>query len=250
MAMIGPIYRVTDSGRDAWESEDVSVPADYRRILWAIDFQGSGQLEALERLFPEQHLAACLSELEELGFIERMHVADVSITLMGGWRATLAQVAPDEVAGAREALETHGAWLAEDRIGRVPRTKKAPVNTIILVVEDDIDQLTLADVRVTLAGYAVRIATSQAGLMRSLAKEGKPDLLLLDVALPDGDGFDILQKLRRLESFKDLPVVLLTIKGEIDQIAKGLSLGADGYMTKPYSKNTLAKVIRRILPPA
>jgi two-component system OmpR family response regulator len=117
-------------------------------------------------------------------------------------------------------------------------------------VEDDPDQLALADVRVSLAGYAVRVANSQAGLLRSLAKDGRPDLILLDLILPDGDGFDILQRLRRLESFKNLPIVLLTIRGRIDEIAKGLALGADGYITKPYSKNTLAKVIKRIMPPA
>jgi CheY-like chemotaxis protein len=249
--MINPIYRVTDAGRAAWESEDVSVPSDYRRLLWAIDFQGSGQLEALERLFPEQQLSACLEELEELGLIERMHVADVSITLVGGWDRAPANrtIGTDELVSARDALSTHGAYLAEDRLGTGQRAKKAPADTTILIVEDDPDQLALADVRVSLAGYAVRVATSQSALLRSMAKAGKPDLLLLDIVLPDGDGFDILQKLRRLESFKNLPIVLLTIRGRIDEIAKGLALGADGYITKPYSKNTLAKVIRRILPP-
>jgi CheY-like chemotaxis protein len=224
------------------------VPSDYRRVLWAIDFQGSGQLDALARLFPEQHLSACLSELEELGLIERMHVADISITLVSGFGAALAR-ATNDLTSVRDALSTHGAFLSEDRLGARQRTKKAPADTTILIVEDDPDQLALADVRLALAGYAVRVANSQAALMRSMAKDGKPDLLLLDLILPDGDGFDILQKLRRLESFKDLPVVLLTIKGHPDEIAKGLALGADGYITKPYSKNTLAKVISRILPP-
>jgi CheY-like chemotaxis protein len=244
--MIGPIYRVTEAGRTAWESEDVSVPSDYRRLLWAIDFQGSGQIETLERLFPEQLLSACLAELEELGFIERMHVADISMTLAGGWNRA---VGSDELASARDALTTHGAYLAEDRLTG-PHPRKAPADTTILIVEDDPDQLALADVRVSLAGYAVRVANSQAGLLRSLAKDGRPDLILLDLILPDGDGFDILQRLRRLESFKNLPIVLLTIRGRIDEIAKGLALGADGYITKPYSKNTLAKVIKRIMPPA
>ncbi len=250
MGMMGPIFRVTDAGRAAWESEDVSVPSDYRRVLWAIDFQGSGQLEALKRLFPEQHLSACLSELEELGLIERMHVADISITLMGGFNLASANsaIGTSDLMSARDALSTHGAYLAEDRLGTRQRTQKAPADTTILIVEDDPDQLALADVRVALAGYAVRVANSQAALLRSMAKDGKPDLLLLDVILPDGDGFDILQKLRRLESFKNLPIVLLTIKGHPDEIAKGLALGADGYITKPYSKNTLAKVISRILP--
>jgi CheY-like chemotaxis protein len=245
-----PIYRITDAGREAWESEDVSVPADYRRVLWAIDFQGAGQIEALERVFPEQHVAACLDELEELGLIEQLHVADISMTLVGGWPTALQSPPAGEVAGAQDALTLHGAYLAEDRLGARQRARKAPAETTILVVEDDPDQLALADVRVSMAGYEVRVANSQAALMQSMALQGRPDLILLDIILPDADGFEILQKLRRLDSFADLPIVLLTIKGHADDIAKGLALGADGYITKPYTKNTLAKVIRRILPPA
>lgn len=249
--MMKPIYRITDAGREAWESEDVSVPADYRRVLWAIDFQGAGQIEALERVFPEQHVSACLEELEELGLIERLHVADISMTLVGGWpSAAQNPPAASDVASAHDALSTHGAYLAEDRLGARQRARKAPADTTILIVEDDPDQLALADVRVSMAGYEVRVAKSQADLMQSMAKQGKPDLILLDIILPDADGFEILQRLRRLESFADLPIVLLTIKGHADEIAKGLALGADGYITKPYTKNTLAKVIRRILPPA
>src|SRR6267378_3333958 len=65
--MIGPIYRVTEAGRTAWESEDVSVPSDYRRLLWAIDFQGSGQIETLARLCPARPLSACLAAMDAPG---------------------------------------------------------------------------------------------------------------------------------------------------------------------------------------
>ena len=143
-----------------------------------------------------------------------------------------------------------GRSRAPAQRARRRRTDRSGPMSRILIVEDDPDQLALADVRVSLAGYAVRVANSQAALMQSMAKQGKPDLILLDIILPDADGFEILQKLRRLDSFADLPIVLLTIRGHAEEIAKGLALGADGYVTKPYTKNTLAKVIRRILPPA
>jgi DNA-binding response OmpR family regulator len=65
--------------------------------------------------------------------------------------------------------------------------------------------------------------------------------------LPDGDGFDILGKLRARPEFAILPVVLLTVKTDPADIRKGLTLGADGYITKPYSKNQLAEVIARVL---
>jgi len=83
-------------------------------------------------------------------------------------------------------------------------------------------------------------------MLRSLA-ENAPDLLLLDVMLPDGNGFRILQNLRRLRAFKTLPVVLLTARTNAADIIEGLKRGADGYITKPYSKDILANVIGRVL---
>ena len=84
-------------------------------------------------------------------------------------------------------------------------------------------------------------------LSRFLREEPRPDLLLLDVMLPDGNGFDILGQLRGRPEFATLPIVLLTVKAELANIRNGLALGADGYITKPYSKNQLAEVIRRVL---
>jgi len=65
--------------------------------------------------------------------------------------------------------------------------------------------------------------------------------------LPDGDGFDILGKLRGWPEFASLPVIMLTAKAELSDIHRGLALGADGYITKPYSKEQLAEVIGRVL---
>jgi DNA-binding response OmpR family regulator len=77
--------------------------------------------------------------------------------------------------------------------------------------------------------------------------DGPPDLLLLDIELPDGDGFEVLSRLRKHPSLNALPIVLLTAKNDAADIGKGLVLGADGYVTKPYTKNILADVIRRVL---
>ena len=124
---------------------------------------------------------------------------------------------------------------------------KPPRETVILIVEDDPDQATLADLRMTIAGYQVRLAHSSKELLESMFDEGAPDLLLLDVELPDGNGFDILQRLRRHKTLSDLPIVLLSSMNDAESIGKGLALGADGYVTKPYPKNILAEVVRKVL---
>lgn len=247
-------YRLTAAGRDAWEGQDAAVPADYRRILWMMDVQGHGGVgEALSKLYPPDMLREWLGEMEELGLIETLpegeptesgfvsHSADT----MAMDQAQLRQAA--KIAGT--SLARTGAYLAMDRLRRRPAQNKAPGDTVVLIVEDDPDQLALADLRVSMAGYKVRVASSVNGLLQALLDEGAPDLLLLDVMLPDGDGFDVLAKIRRHQTLGSLPIVMLTAKSDPGDIGRGLVLGADGYVTKPYTKNILAEVIEKVLRP-
>ena len=245
------IYRLTQAGRKAWEQEDTAVPADYRRILWVMDVHGGGA-ENLARLYPAEMLMEWLSELEEIGLIEAIPQDQ---TLQGGFRAqgpdrTLALdraklSEAGQAAGA--ALARSGAFLAEDRLRRRPLPIKPPEETVVLIVEDDPDQLALADLRLSMAGYRVRVASSVNGFLQAMLDEGAPDLLLLDVMLPDGDGFEVLAKMRRHQALGSLPIVMLTARSDPADIGRGLVLGADGYITKPYTKNLLADVIRKVL---
>ena len=249
--MAARTYRLTDAGREAWEGQDAAVPADYRRILWMMDVQGHGGVgEALSRLYPPEMLDEWLSELEEIGLIEPIPEGERGFAPSSSPDRTLAldqsQIREAaQIAGA--ALARTGAFLALDRLRRRPPPMKAPADTIVLIVEDDPDQLALADLRVSMAGYKVRVASSVNGFLQAIVDEGAPDLLLLDIMLPDGDGFDVLAKMRRHQALGSLPIVMLTAKTDPADIGRGLVLGADGYITKPYTKNILADVIDRVL---
>jgi CheY-like chemotaxis protein len=251
--MAASIYRLTASGREAWESQDAAVPADYRRILWMMDVQGEGGVaDALSKLYPAEMLEEWLSEMEELGLIESLPEGEpresgfapgASDTTQALDYAQIKEAA--RIAG--NTLARSGAYLALDRLRRRPLQTKAPADTVILIVEDDPDQLALADLRVSMAGYKVRVARSVNGFLQALVDEGAPDLLLLDVMLPDGDGFDVLSKMRRHQALGSLPIVMLTARTDPADIGRGLVLGADGYLTKPYTKKILGEVIERVL---
>jgi CheY-like chemotaxis protein len=233
-------YRLTDAGRLAWESQDAAVPADYRLILWLLDFHGNDYAASAFRRFPEALLLEWLGEMEELGLIER--APDTAHA------APLPDIAVlDNEVSAAEMLARGGAYIAEHRLRARHPPGKPRSRIVVLIVEDDPDQLALADLRVSMAGYSVRVAATADALTRSFAAEGPPDLLLLDIELPDGDGFDILWKLRRHRRYAELPVIMLTARADAEDIGKGLRLGADGYVTKPYSKNLLAGVIEKVL---
>jgi DNA-binding response OmpR family regulator len=144
-------------------------------------------------------------------------------------------------------LRRTGAYLALDRLKYRHIATKPPQETDVFILEDDPDQLALADLRMTMAGYKVRAATSVNGFLHAMFDDGEPDLLLLDAQLPDGDGFDILTRLRRHKVLHALPIIMLTSRGDAEDIGRGLALGADGYVTKPYTKTILAEVVGRVM---
>jgi DNA-binding response OmpR family regulator len=115
--------------------------------------------------------------------------------------------------------------------------------TTILVIEDDLKILRGLEMNLEFEGYAVHSATDgYEGLRKAL--EEPVDLLLLDLMLPGLSGYDICRKVR--EQKPDLPIIMLTAKGEeIDRVA-GLDLGADDYVTKPFGVSELMARIRAL----
>jgi PleD family two-component response regulator len=245
-------YLLTPSGRHAWENQDLSVPEDFRRILWLMDFHGKEAVVGeLLRRYPAKVLDEWLGEMEQLGLIEpATDEADKSAfsARQADRTGSMDQAALKRSGQAASEHLTHtGAYIAADRLATRAPNRKGPNDCVVLIVEDDPDQLALAELRVGMAGYKVRVATTVNAFLHSMLDDGAPDLLLLDVFLPDGNGFDLLEKLRRHAVLGSLPIVMLTSENKPEYIGKGLLLGADGYIIKPYTKNILADVIRRVL---
>jgi len=120
------------------------------------------------------------------------------------------------------------------------------MNEFIAVVDDEPDILTLVSVHLEKAGYRVTGFQDAGSFMKSLDKQ-VPDLLILDLMLPDKDGFDVCKELRTDPKFGDLPVIMLTAKGEEFDKVLGLELGADDYITKPFSPRELVARSKAVL---
>ncbi|WP_303720736.1 response regulator [Malonomonas rubra] len=119
-------------------------------------------------------------------------------------------------------------------------------NKTILVVEDEEDILALLHFNLLKVGYQVECASDgEEGLQK--IKENQPDLLLLDLMLPGIGGLDICRQLRAKEQTAKLPIIMLTARGEEADVVKGLELGADDYMTKPFSIKILLARIQTVL---
>src|ERR1041384_1743435 len=123
----------------------------------------------------------------------------------------------------------------------------------ILVVDDEPDITALVAYHLARGGYRVSTAgTGQEAL--KAAREERPDVVVLDLMLPGGAGYEVLRELRRHPDTSDVGVILLTARREEADRIKGLSLGADDYLTKPFSPQELtlrgAAVLRRLASPA
>jgi len=116
----------------------------------------------------------------------------------------------------------------------------------VLVVEDEEDILALLHFNLVKAGYQVECAADgEEGLKK--IREQQPDLLLLDLMLPGIGGLDICRQLRSAEATAKLPIIMLTARGEEADVVQGLELGADDYMTKPFSIKILLARIQTVL---
>jgi len=116
----------------------------------------------------------------------------------------------------------------------------------ILVVDDEEDLLELIDYNLTKEGYRVRCVASGEEAIEA-AQEMLPDLIVLDLMLPGVVGLDVCKQLKADPKTQHIPVVMLTAKSEEADVVAGLELGADDYVTKPFSPRVLIARIRTVL---
>ncbi len=116
-------------------------------------------------------------------------------------------------------------------------------NKKILVVDDEERMLRFIRLNLEHDGFQVIEAVKGHEALDKM-RTGMPDLILLDVMLPDMDGFEVLKMIREIST---VPVIMLTAKGEEDDRVKGLELGADDYVTKPFSPRELVSRVKAVL---
>ncbi len=118
---------------------------------------------------------------------------------------------------------------------------------LILIVEDEADLLTALDYNLQREGYTTRVAATGQAALEAAQLDPVPDLVLLDLMLPDMSGTEVCRRLRSNERTKHMSVVMVTAKSEeIDRVV-GFEVGADDYVVKPYSVRELILRVRAVL---
>jgi DNA-binding response OmpR family regulator len=114
---------------------------------------------------------------------------------------------------------------------------------LVLVVDDDIRILRMIKRMLELEGFDTAVATNGDQALKVFEKE-PPDMVLLDIMMPDMDGYNVC---RRIREFSQVPVIMVTARGDDKEKVTGLNIGADDYVTKPFSAGELAARVRAVL---
>jgi DNA-binding response OmpR family regulator len=116
----------------------------------------------------------------------------------------------------------------------------------ILIIDDEPSIVLSLEFLMKREGFEVAVAGDGEGALRTMA-ERRPDLVILDVMMPKLNGFEVCQRIRADPALRGVRVLMLTAKGGETEMKKGLELGADAYVTKPFSTKELVAEIRRLL---
>lgn len=116
----------------------------------------------------------------------------------------------------------------------------------ILLIEDEEDIAALIKLQAEISGYKLHVEVDGINGYRAIERE-KPDLVILDVMLPGENGLDVCRKMKGNPELKNIPVIILSAKGEELDVVLGLELGADDYVAKPFSPKVLFSRIKAIL---
>ena len=152
-----------------------------------------------------------------------------------------------EASSGTSALQKEGYYVRiARRAAALPKIAGGAAPAVV-VVEDEPNLAKFLRQYLAFDGFDVRLAANRAEIIAQLSRPPLPALVLLDVMLPDADGFDILARIRQHPVLKAVPVIMLTAKATRAAVLKGLAGGADGYVTKPFEAEVLIKAVRSVL---
>lgn len=252
------VFCVTDKGTAEIRGGSTSLSPEALELLVLVDGKANvGDIEQLARHIPPENLRGLLRSLLVSGLLRPATIAELEgIDLDDFFSPKKALAAPSAGASAsaeREAesgtpeLQRKGYYVS---IARRSGSAHAPADgkkLSVLVIEDDPMLGKLLQQRFTAEGYAVRVAANREQILATLRSLPLPDLVLLDVVLPDANGFDVLARMKQHPALRTVPVVMLTGQATRASVMRGLVGGADGYITKPFDVEILVRGVRAVL---
>jgi two-component system, OmpR family, response regulator len=241
------VYRLTSKGEAELHSGKTTVaPLELELLVRMDGVHEIGKLrESMSKLERKEFDQICYSLLDKklIEMLETDPFADKFQIELDKQALTLAGATADS---STASLKRAGYFvnIAHKRSQTTKQSSTAQPTAV--VVEDEPILAKFIECYLSMEGFRVRHAANRNEVLEELRATPVPDLILLDVMLPDIDGFNILLRLRQHPAFKEVPVIMLTGLATREDVLKGLAGGADGYVTKPFQAETLLQAVHTV----
>ena len=242
------IYMPTAAGQHELHSSATNLSASEIELLVRMD--GALTLAQIRAGMPttsDEAFAGALDRLLARRLVSLVELDAFALNMQASLERMAVSVGKSEADAGLSSLKRTGYFV---RIARKRASVRAPAQGQVLtavVVEDDPQLAKFVRSYLSFEGFKVRTAGNRAEVLAEFKKRPVPDLVLLDVMLPDVDGFDILINLRRTAAFTQVPIIMLTGKTTREAVLKGLNCGADGYITKPFEPEALMAAVQTVM---
>lgn len=254
------VFVLTDPGKAEIHGGATRLPAEALEVLVMLDGKKTvGDLEQAIPNVPAATLRNLLRSLIAANFVRAPTLAesgsvevdfDAFFKAAGGSEPSSPAVEKsadrEAVYGAPE-LERNGYYVSIARQAVKARVPAAGDKLLALVVEDDPDMAALIQRLLGLDTFTVTVCAKREEVLARLRQKPSPDVVMLDLQLPDLNGFDLLQRLKVHPQLKLVPVVVVTANANPESVMRGLALGADGYITKPFDHAALVRGVNAVL---
>jgi two-component system OmpR family response regulator len=241
-------YALTPRGHQELAGASTSLTPAQLELLVRMD--GTLTLDEIMRAMPgvsQEDFARAFRTLQDRQLVSAVEDDPFQSEMQTQLEAFSESVGADVADAAALSLRRTGYYVG---IARKPAKapQRAPGQPLLaVVVEDEPVLAKFVQSYLAFEGIQVRLAADRAQVSAQLGQRPIPDLVLLDLALPDADGFDILARIRRHRHLHEVPVIMLTGTTTREAVIRGMRLGADGYVTKPFDAEALMRVVRTVL---
>jgi two-component system OmpR family response regulator len=251
------VYALTSEGeKELRAGETFLSPADIELLVRTDGSATVAEIAASMQSLPAQAVVQAYSRLARAGLLDlASNLRDDSLDFTDFFSdkprpapsdEELTRARAEATAGV-SSLQAEGFYVRIARRALHPRPRDGERTPTAIVIEDDPHLGKFLKTYLAFDGFEVRVAANREEVINTLRESPLPDLVLLDVMLPDIDGFDVLLKMRQHAALKRVPVIMVTSKATREAVLTGLSRGADGYLTKPVEPDTLMRAIRAVL---
>lgn len=241
-------YALTPRGETALRGNSAALSAAELELL--VRFDGNLTLKQIAAALPAAALPsfdASTRRLRDQGFIAPVEIDALTLQFQTDVKHLARAVGKEEADTGLASLQRSGFYVQIARGDRAGATPPRLEDVQVVLIEDDPVLANFTRTYLSLSGMQVRTAGNREEVVAQIRRPPRPHLVLLDVMLPDADGFDILLRLRQHPILEKVPVIMLTGKATREAVIRGLASGADGYITKPFEPEALMRAVGTVL---